>query len=61
MIGNPDYKNPSSRGWFNWLCQNRQHVAYEAFFHASAGPITSPTWDCAQMYRKLWTSDDVRR
>ena len=61
MIGNPDYKNANSRGWFNWLYQNRQHVAYETFFHAAGGPITSPTWDCAQMYRKIWMSDDVRR
>jgi hypothetical protein len=60
MIGNPDYKNPDSRGWFTWLYKNRQFVAYEAFFHASGGPITSPTWDCAQMYRKIWMSDDVR-
>lgn len=61
MIGNPDYQNPNSRGWFNWLYRNREFVAYETFFHASAGPITAAKWDCAQMYRQLWLSDAVRK
>lgn len=61
MIGNPDYLNPDSRGWFNWLYRNRQFVAYETFFNAKGGPITSPTWDCARMYRSLWLSDAVRK